>query len=109
MESGNKTREILLKYVGESCYWEDMDNLCNTPVPYVLTAMEEYASQQCASLKEENERLKEDYARACHKLSDAMVRMGEFQSENTRLLERVKELEEKCKTYYHYRGTPPKE
>ena len=39
-------KEILLEIVPKDCYWEDMDNLTNTPIYYVLEAMEKYAKQK---------------------------------------------------------------
>lgn len=53
-------REILLKTVPENCQWLDMDNLTNTPIRYVLSAMEKFSEQELAALKSENERLKEE-------------------------------------------------
>ena len=34
--------EILLNIIPKDCYWEEMRNLTNTPINYILEAMEEY-------------------------------------------------------------------
>lgn len=39
-------REILLENIPTDCYWADMDNLTNTPVRYILEAMQKYADQK---------------------------------------------------------------
>lgn len=36
-------KEILLVNLPDGCYWEEMNNLTNTPERFVLKAMEEYA------------------------------------------------------------------
>ncbi len=48
----NKAKEILLSIVPKDCYWEDMDNLTNCPVEYVIEAMKqicEIQKQECAN------------------------------------------------------------
>jgi hypothetical protein len=39
-------KEILLKHLPKDCWWEEMENLSNAPVRYVIEAMEEYAIQE---------------------------------------------------------------
>jgi cell division protein ZapA (FtsZ GTPase activity inhibitor) len=65
----------------------------------IVTALNVYASQQCASLKEENERLQEAVRIAnvaatpwILKMKEQRERIKELEESNTRLLERVKEL-----------------
>lgn len=38
-------KEILLETIPKDCWWEDMENLTNTPVHYVDTAAKAYAEQ----------------------------------------------------------------
>lgn len=45
-------KEMLLKHTPKDCYWEDMDNLTNTPVSCVEKAMKEYAKQACKEQRE---------------------------------------------------------
>ena len=42
-QAKDEYRSILMSVIPKDCYWEDMDNLTNTPVEYVLSAMELYA------------------------------------------------------------------
>lgn len=38
-------KEILLETIPEDCWWEDMENLVNTPIRYVEQAAKAYAEQ----------------------------------------------------------------
>ena len=38
-------KEILLETIPKDCWWEEMENLTNTPVHYVDTAAKAYAEQ----------------------------------------------------------------
>lgn len=43
-KTAEEMKEIVRKNIPKDCYWEDMDNLTNTPIRYVFLCMEEYAS-----------------------------------------------------------------
>ncbi len=48
-------KEIILKNIPKDCYWEDMDNLTNTPIHYIENVMDEYLNQYKDGLSKENE------------------------------------------------------
>lgn len=55
-----KAKEILLSVIPKDCWWAEMENLCNTPVKYVIDAMIKFASSpQESGLSEEEELSKE--------------------------------------------------
>jgi len=55
----DKAKNILLGIVPKNCYWEDMDNLTNTPIKYVIEAMEQYSSVEHNKLEAINKQLLE--------------------------------------------------
>lgn len=73
---GEKTaEEILMKNLPRDCFWEEMGNLTNTPIQFVLQAMTEYAS-----LKVQQERNK-----TIQECKDALCKLAPgIESETTR-------------------------
>lgn len=54
-----QAKAILLKIVPKDCYWEDMNNLTNTPIRFVIEAMQEYAQHRTAELEAKIKALEE--------------------------------------------------
>jgi hypothetical protein len=98
MESGNRTAEQIIKPL--EFLMSRLDDVAPERYPshsvriICAAAMEEYKTQQCEALQSENERLKEEANKAIFEMLVEKGRNVQSEKENTRLLERVKELTE---------------
>jgi hypothetical protein len=98
MESGNRTAGEIADDIIDNllCFGMSLpDRIPNRK--RIVTALNVYASQQCEALQSENERLKEEANKAIFEMLVEKGRNVQSEKENTRLLERVKELEEALK------------